>query len=92
LTYRAKKESETWNWYLIHLFREGGGVNFCHFCDKYFNEERTLKYREGLAKEKEDKELKESKKRVSKEQENSTEKTSFAKKPERLKKKKGYLF
>lgn len=92
MTYRAKKDSETWNWYLLHLFREKGGVNFMHFCDKYFNEERTLAYREGLKKEKEEKakNIKEEKKE--KKEKKETGKTSFAKKPDRLKKKKGFLF
>jgi len=84
LTYRAKKENETWNCYLIKIFREKGGVNFIHFCDKYFNEKRVLEYRDGLKKEKEEKKVKK--------EEQDTNKTSFAKKPDRLKKNKGFLF
>lgn len=91
MTYRPKKESETWNEYLIKVFREKKGVNFMHFCDKYFNEERTLEYQEGREKEK-----KEEKQKINKEKkvkkETDTAKTSFAKKPDRLKKKKGFLF
>ena len=85
MTYRPKKESETWNEYLIKVFREKKGVDFIHFSDKYFNEERTLEYQEGREQEK-----KEEKKKIKKE--TGTVKTSFAKKPDRLKKKKGFLF
>lgn len=88
MSYRKKRDDETWNQYLLHIFREKGEVNFIHFCNKYFNEERTLEYRAGLKEEKEEKAKIE--KEVKKEPEKK--KTSFAKKPKRLKAKKGYLF
>lgn len=92
MSYREKKDSETWNQYLIKIFREGGGVNYMHFLDKYFNDERLAEYNEGKKLEKE--QLEKNKiKQVIEESSGST-KTSFAKKPDRLKKKakKGLLW
>lgn len=88
MSYREKKENETWDGYLIKLFRECNGTNYCEFLDRYFKYENRLKeYQEGLAKELENKFMKKSYKR----DDVSDSKTTFAKKPDRLKNK-GFLF
>jgi len=94
LSYRVKRDDETWNQYLIKIFREGGHINYMHFLNKYFNEERTEEYREGLKKEKDEATKKLSKSKKQKDSTTTEDKVTFAKKPERLKKKKekGYLF
>ena len=91
MSYRAKKESETWNQYLINIFREKKKVNFVEFLDKYFKDEARLEeYQNGIKQEKEKRVEKVSEVKEDSSPEN---KTTFAKKPERLKrKKKGYLF
>lgn len=93
MSYRDKKESETWNEYLIKLFRECEGTNYCDFLDRYFKYENRLKeYQEGLAKELETKALRKSNTKVDGVSTGTECKVTFAKKPERLKVKKGYLF
>jgi len=94
LKYREKKEDETWNHYLIRIFRDGKHVRYPDFLDEYFkSEERLKEYKEGIKQDAIDKENK--KKKIKKKKVVEEKKTTFAKKPDRLKKKKddqGYLF
>lgn len=84
MRYREKKKNESWNQFLINIFRESGAVNFVDFLDKYFKDEKnSIAYREGISTEKKDVVL------SAKEEE---KKVVFAKKPERLKANKGKLF
>ena len=93
INYRIKKESETWNEYLIKLFRECDGTNYCDFLDRYFKYENRLKdYQDGLAKELEKKSLSKSSSAEGVSDTISRCKVTFAKKPDRLKVKKGFLF
>lgn len=92
LIYKDKKISETWNQYLLRMYRDGSQVNFNIFIDNYFSVDGKLEeYQEGIHKEKEEA-IERSNKQKNKEPESG--KVTFAKKPERLKSKveKGYLF
>lgn len=75
MKYRLKKEKETWNSYLINIFREVGGVNYLDFLTKYFKDpKRLIQYKEGLQQESLQKKSKKENKKI-----------TFAKKPKRLK-------
>lgn len=80
MSYREKKDNETWNQYHINIFRESREVNYISFCNNYFaDEKRTLEYKEGINKEKEDLKLNEVEKK-----EVCEDKVTFAKKPKRF--------
>jgi len=84
LKYRLKKDTETWNDYLLNLFREKKEPNFMIFCKNYFScDKRVEEYQNGIKLDKESKQ-------IEKEKISNKTKTTFAKKPKRLKK--GLLF
>jgi len=95
LKYRVKKDNETWNQYIIKIFRDGKHVRYPDFLDEYFkSEERLKEYKEGIKQDALDKENKIKKTKKNKVEVDET-KTTFSKKPDRLKKKKkeqGFLF
>ena len=93
MRYRDKLQNETWNQYLIKIFRDSKYVRFPDFLDEYFSVQgREEAYREGILKDAVKEKKKLEKKKINKKV--SESKTTFAKKPDRLKKKvkKGYLF
>ena len=95
LIYSEKKINETWNQYLLKIYREGKQVNFNIFIDSYFSVAGKLEeYHEGINKEKEEASEKSNESKKNRKEEPDTAKVTFAKKPERLKNKveKGYLF
>jgi len=88
LNYRDKKINETWNQYLLKVYREGSQVNFNIFMDNYFSVEGKLEeYNEGIKKEKEEAVEKANESKKYKNEESDDDKVTFAKKPERLKNK-----
>jgi len=96
LKYRDKKEDETWNSYLIKIFRDGKHVRYPDFLDDYFSDEsKLLAYKEGIKQDAENKKNAEKNKTKKKKVKVDKNKVTFAKKPDRLKNKKkeqGYLF
>jgi len=50
--FKQKREDETWNSFLIRIFREKGGVNFVIFIETIFKNKELLRiYKEGIAME-----------------------------------------
>ena len=89
MKYRNKKEDESWNWYTIHLFHEGRHSSYLDFLDEYFKDASRLKsYEDGIAFEAVEKE----EELINRNKIKKKSSTKFAKKPNRLKNKNGFLF
>ena len=83
MSYSVKRKQETWNEYIIRLFRGQSNSNFISFMNTYFSsKERIESYQEGIAQEKENNKILEEQKKDS----ILFPKVKFAKKPDRLKK------